>query len=105
MNLLVRFSLKPLAKLSLVLDIKIKQTVVRTPLISVMMFSESDSQAAAVVVGLQGPNMAATGNSQRTGVEGSGVRVNGFDDIPRPFLIGVGGGTASGKVETIDVGV
>lgn len=25
-------------------------------------------------------------------------RVNGFDDIPRPFLIGVGGGTASGKV-------
>lgn len=27
-----------------------------------------------------------------------GVRINGFDDIPRPFLIGVGGGTASGKV-------
>lgn len=27
----------------------------------------------------------------------SSPRMNGFDDIPRPFLIGVGGGTASGK--------
>ncbi|CAH1799849.1 unnamed protein product [Owenia fusiformis] len=25
------------------------------------------------------------------------IRVNGFDHVPRPFLIGVGGGTASGK--------
>ena len=27
-------------------------------------------------------------------------RVNGFDEVARPFLIGVGGGTASGKVGT-----
>ena len=31
-------------------------------------------------------------------LNGHGVKINGFDDIPRPFLIGVGGGTASGKV-------
>ena len=30
--------------------------------------------------------------------ESRGSRVNGFEDIPRPFLIGVSGGTASGKV-------
>jgi len=34
--------------------------------------------------------MAANGCHQKT-------RVNGFDDIPRPFFIGVAGGTASGK--------
>lgn len=33
----------------------------------------------------------------------SGVKINGFDDISRPFLIGVGGGTASGKVEYLDL--
>ncbi len=39
-------------------------------------------------------NMAARkGNDDHRG-----VRVNGFDHVPRPFLIGVGGGTASGKV-------
>ena len=34
----------------------------------------------------------------RNDLNGHGVKINGFDDIPRPFLIGVGGGTASGKV-------
>ena len=29
----------------------------------------------------------------------SSPRVSGFEDIPRPFVIGVGGGTASGKVK------
>ncbi len=28
-------------------------------------------------------------------------RLNGFEDVPRPFLIGVAGGTASGKVGAI----
>jgi len=30
--------------------------------------------------------------------ESSLIRVNGMDRIPKPFLIGVAGGTASGKV-------
>ena len=37
--------------------------------------------------------MASSGQGDQ-----SGVRVNGFNDVPGPFLIGVGGGTASGKV-------
>ena len=43
---------------------------------------------------LQGANMAA----RKANGDHCGVRINGFDDVPRPFLIGVGGGTASGKV-------
>ena len=39
--------------------------------------------------------MASTGQGDQT--QGA-VRVNGFNDVPKPFLIGVGGGTASGKV-------
>ena len=42
-------------------------------------------------------NMAA--RMVQNDLNGHGVKINGFDDIPRPFLIGVGGGTASGKVE------
>jgi len=39
--------------------------------------------------------MASSGKGDQT--QGA-VRVNGFNDVPKPFLIGVGGGTASGKV-------
>ncbi|KAK2171671.1 hypothetical protein NP493_1043g00005 [Ridgeia piscesae] len=38
--------------------------------------------------------MASSGKGDQT--QGA-VRVNGFNDVPKPFLIGVGGGTASGK--------
>lgn len=35
-------------------------------------------------------------HSQELG--GDSPRLNGWDKVPRPFLIGVAGGTASGKV-------
>lgn len=38
--------------------------------------------------------MASSGQDDQT----TAVRVNGFNDVPKPFLIGVSGGTASGKV-------
>ena len=40
-------------------------------------------------------------NSHGTPHRGRGdgpSRLNGFEDVPRPFMIGVAGGTASGKV-------
>ena len=36
--------------------------------------------------------------ARRGTVENGHRKLNGVDDIPRPFLIGVAGGTASGKV-------
>lgn len=45
-------------------------------------------------------NKMATRGAGFSGNGRSSPRLNGFDRIPRPFLIGVAGGTASGKVRT-----
>ena len=62
--------------------------------------SESLGSTASAVLGSLAANMAANGHHHGH----HKVRVNGFDDVPRPFFIGVAGGTASGKVSDHDWG-